>query len=86
MKLTTDSCKQGRSTPFRGGRAGADTGFMKGGGGGGGGGGHYNWGERERAPHRRVQCEFSLFLYFYIYFYIYTRGNRTPGSRCNASP
>ena len=28
---------QGRSTPFRGGRAGADTGFMKGGGGGGGG-------------------------------------------------
>ena len=30
---------QGRSTPFRGGRAGADTGFMKGGGGGGGGGG-----------------------------------------------
>ena len=26
----------------------------------------YSWGERERAPHRRVQCEFSLFLYIYI--------------------
>ena len=26
-----------------------------------------------------------LFLYFYIYFYISTRGNRTPGSRCNAA-
>ena len=30
-----------------------------------------HWGERERAPHRRVQCEFSLFLYFYISIYIY---------------
>ena len=29
------------------------------------------WGERERAPHRRVQCEFSLFLYIFLYIYIY---------------
>ena len=29
-----------------------------------------SWGERERAPHRRVQCEFSFYIYIYIYIYI----------------
>ena len=29
-----------------------------------------NWGEPERAPHRRVCCEFSLFLYFYILYIV----------------
>ena len=26
-----------------------------------------NWGEPERAPHRRVCCEFSIYLFLYIY-------------------
>ena len=26
-----------------------------------------NWGEPERAPHRRVCCEFSIYLFIYIY-------------------
>ena len=28
-----------------------------------------NWGEPERAPHRRVCCEFSIYLYFFISIY-----------------
>jgi len=30
-----------------------------------------NWGEPERAPHRRVCCGISLYIYMYIYMYIY---------------
>ena len=30
-----------------------------------------NWGEPERAPHRRVCCEFSIYFFIYIYLYIY---------------
>ena len=32
---------------------------------------HFNWGEPERAPHRRVCCEFSIYLFIYFFIYIY---------------
>ena len=31
---------------------------------------HTIWGERERAPHIRVCCEFSIHIYVYIYLYV----------------
>ena len=33
----------------------------------------YYWGEPERAPHRRVCCEFSIYLFLYIYLCIVRR-------------
>ena len=29
--------------------------------------GHVDWGEPERAPHRRVCCKFSVYIYIYFY-------------------
>ena len=29
-----------------------------------------NWGEPERAPHRRVSCEFSIFLYIFLSYVV----------------
>ena len=31
----------------------------------------YHWGEPERAPHRRVCCKFSIYIFIYIFIYNY---------------
>ena len=33
--------------------------------------GYYNWGEPERAPHRRVERSQSIYYYYYYYYYHY---------------
>ena len=79
---------QGRSTPFRGGRAGADTEFMKGGGGGGGGGGALyikRWRRQCIEARSADQSARSAGKNFRLHFSLLRMGSRGTFALCIAS-
>ena len=78
-------CLQGRSTPFRGGRAGADTGLMKGGGGGGGGGTIKRCRRQCIEVRSADQSARSVEIFFRLHISLPRMGSRGTFALCTAS-